>query len=144
VEYPISVWGGTCINWTGKTMLFEQQRGAMNVSNYNQIGHLIFGFCLFFLLQYMCMTFTWWPLHPVALMFVGTWYCHQLWVSVFIGWLIKALILRYGGSRVYRNAAPFFIGLVMGEILSVAFWVAVSGIRAFGGLPYQVVEILPY
>ncbi|MBN1516709.1 hypothetical protein JXA32_09095 [Candidatus Sumerlaeota bacterium] len=144
MEYPISVWGGTCINWTANTMLFEQQRGAMSVSHYNQIGHLFFGFGLVLLLQYLCLTFTWWPLHPIALMFVGTWYCEQLWVSVFLGWLIKVLLLRYGGSRVYRNATPFFIGIILGEVLAVAFWVTISGIRAFNGLPYQVVEILPY
>ncbi|MBN1515712.1 hypothetical protein JXA32_03990 [Candidatus Sumerlaeota bacterium] len=144
-ESPLSIaWGGTCFNWTANAMLFEQQKGMMSAGNYNQIGHLCFGFSLAIVLQYLCTTFPWWPLHPVALMFVGTWYVHQLWVSVFLGWLLKVLILRYGGSRVYRSAAPFFIGLVIGEVLSVAFWVAVSGIRAFSGLPYQVVEILPY
>ena len=39
----------------------------------------------------------------------------RLWLPVFMAWLIKALVLRYGGLRGYRAALPFFIGLVLGE-----------------------------
>ncbi|MBN1516369.1 hypothetical protein JXA32_07350 [Candidatus Sumerlaeota bacterium] len=143
-ESPISGFGINCFSWTSNALLFEQQKGAMSVGNYNEIGHISFGVLFTIFLQYMCLTFTWWPFHPVAMLFVATWYAHRVWVSVFLGWLAKVLILRYGGSRIYRAASPFFVGLVIGEVLSVAFWVTVSGIRAFNGLPYEIVEILPF
>ncbi|MBN1517618.1 hypothetical protein JXA32_13730 [Candidatus Sumerlaeota bacterium] len=136
--------GLTCFDWSARALLLEQQKGAMSVGNYHQIGHLFFGFFLALLLQYMCLNFTWWPLHPVALLFVGNWYASQVWVNVFIGWLAKILILRYGGSRVYRSASPFFIGLVIGEMIAVAFWTLISGVRAFNGMPYEIVDILPF
>ena len=30
-----------------------------------------------------------------------------------IGWLAKVLIMRFGGSRIYTNAKPFFIGIIL-------------------------------
>ena len=144
-ESPISAaYGGNMFNWTGNAVLLEQQRDSMNAPVYNQWFHLFFGAAFAGLLQFMCMNFTWWPLHPVALLFVGYWYAHRVWVSVFLGWLAKVLILRYGGSRVYRSAQPFFIGLVLGEVIAVAFWVIVTFVLALMDKPYEVVEILPF
>jgi len=33
---------------------------------------------------------------------------------------LKALILRIGGVRLYRRAAPVFVGLVLGQIFAVS------------------------
>ena len=41
---------------------------------------------------------------------------------MFLGWLIKALIVRYGGAQLYRKALPFFVGLVMGEFTVGSLW----------------------
>jgi hypothetical protein len=29
------------------------------------------------------------------------------WADFFLGWLLKALLLRYGGMKAYRAALPF-------------------------------------
>jgi hypothetical protein len=39
----------------------------------------------------------------------------RLWLPIFVSWLAKVLILRYGGLRGYRRALPFFLGLILGE-----------------------------
>jgi hypothetical protein len=36
------------------------------------------------------------------------------------------LLLRYGGLRAFRGAVPFFIGLVVGDMLSEGIWGAVA------------------
>ena len=36
--------------------------------------------------------------------------------SIFIGWLLKILILRYGGARLFRQVTPFFLGLIVGDV----------------------------
>jgi len=33
---------------------------------------------------------------------------------VFVTWLIKALLMHYGGLRLHRQALPFFLGLLVG------------------------------
>jgi hypothetical protein len=48
------------------------------------------------------------------------------WFSIFIGWCGKRLLLRYGGAAAFRRARPFFIGLIVGEILSAGMWMFVG------------------
>jgi hypothetical protein len=66
--------------------------------------------------------FLWWPLHPVGYMAANSWGMHWNWGSLTLGWLIKVLLLRYGGLRTFRSAIPFFIGLVVGDMLSEGIW----------------------
>jgi len=42
---------------------------------------------------------------------------HMMWVSVFIGWAAAAIVLRYGGLRLFRTVRPVFLGLVLGYYL---------------------------
>jgi hypothetical protein len=45
-----------------------------------------------------------------------------LWCPTLVGWLIKMLILRYGGIRAFRNGIPFFIGLILGDYVISCLW----------------------
>ncbi len=45
-----------------------------------------------------------------------------IWFPVLLGWLFKTLILRYGGVKIYRQALPFFIGLVIGDYAISCLW----------------------
>ncbi|MFC1717028.1 DUF6785 family protein [Candidatus Poribacteria bacterium] len=68
-------------------------------------------------LQIMRMRFLWWPLHPVGYL-ISSWTTFAgLWFSIFISWTIKFLLLRYRGVRGYRQAVPFFLGLVLGDVM---------------------------
>ena len=49
---------------------------------------------------------------------VDSYYANAAWPSVFLGWLCAVLVLRYGGSRVYRIAGCFFVGVIVGDILA--------------------------
>lgn len=67
------------------------------------------------------LRFPWWPLHP--LMFV-TWCSTPLrWMgpSYLLAWVIKAAVVRYGGSQVYNRLKPLFLGLIAGEVLGALF-----------------------
>ena len=54
-------------------------------------------------------------LHPAGYLVAGSFGLFRLWLPIFVSWLLKALILRYGGLSGYRAALPFFIGLIAGE-----------------------------
>ena len=77
-----------------------------------------FGFSLF--LAQMRTHFLWWPFHPVGYLVSGSFGLFRLWLPIFLTWLAKTVILRYGGLDWYRKARPFFFGLIFGEFL-VAF-----------------------
>lgn len=64
-------------------------------------------------------TFPWWPLHPIGWGVARTWGITMIASSIFIVWLVKALILKFGGTKLYRDAQPFFIGMLVGYVLGV-------------------------
>lgn len=48
------------------------------------------------------------------------------WSSMFIAWLLKLTILRYGGSHLYRRLQPLFLGIVLGQVSSHGLWMIVD------------------
>jgi len=70
----------------------------------------------------MRMRCTWWLWHPVGYATASSWSMHKLWACIFIAWLVKATLTRYGGARAYRNAIPFFVGLTLGEFVIGSLW----------------------
>ena len=77
-------------------------------------------------LTVMRATFPWFALHPIGFAVGSVWLMNHLWFSIFLAWLIKSLILRYGGPAVYKKAVPFFMGLVLGQYSAAAFWFVVD------------------
>jgi hypothetical protein len=82
-----------------------------------QILGLGIGFALAFIVYYLRSIFPWFYLHPVG-MFVPWWV--SLWgpSAMTAAFIIKALILRIGGVKVYENyAVPAFSGFALGYYL---------------------------
>lgn len=86
------------------------------------ISFATFGFVVTLLLAAMRMRFIWWNLHPVGYAISGSWAINPMIGSIFVGWLLKWLVLKYGGIRLHRKAIPFFLGIVLGEFVIGAFW----------------------
>jgi hypothetical protein len=40
--------------------------------------------------------------------------------------VLKFFILKYGGSRVYISLRPFFLGLVLGNIVCAGVWMIIN------------------
>jgi len=70
--------------------------------------------------------FWWWPLHPVGYLMGASWPMINFWFPIFLGWLIKSLVLRYGGARIYRQMIPGFLALILAEFFSAGLWVVVD------------------
>lgn len=86
-------------------------------------------FLLAFLNHLMGMSFVFaltFVLHPIGYTMFSSWATFQLWFSIFLGWIIKYSILRYGGLRVYRQARPVFVGLIFGEMACAGIWMAIG------------------
>ena len=74
-----------------------------------------------------------WPLHPLGYMAAGTWTLNRVWFSIFLAWLIKALILKYSGPRGYRALRWFFIGMVLGQFVVAGFWLIIDSFTGMIG-----------
>ena len=71
--------------------------------------------------------FAWFPLHPIGYLLSLTFAAQMFWFSFFLGWLCKTLITRFGGNDSYRRATPMFLGLALGDVTMILFWLAVDG-----------------
>ena len=79
------------------------------------------------LFTFMRARFVWWPLHPVGLVASCTLpIMARAWFSIFLAWLFKILILKYGGIGVYRKSIPFFLGLILGVFTTAGLWLVIS------------------
>jgi hypothetical protein len=141
-QSPISPWGVTCLNGTHNLVL-AKERGQLPQPLYNQTAHIAFGAALAGGLQWACMAMPSWPLHPIGILMVHTFYGNEAWTGIFLGWLLKVLLVRYGGSGLYRRAKPFFIGLIIGEVFAAAFWCILPFCYVLLGKPYTAIPIQP-
>jgi len=80
------------------------------------------GFGTTMVLNSLRMKVGWFPFHPVGFAVSSSWSMHLLWLPLFIAWVVKLVILRYGGLKLYRQALPLFLGLILGECIVGSFW----------------------
>ena len=73
-------------------------------------------------LMIMKIRFLWWPLHPGGYVLVSGTGMGGLWFPIFLSWLAKATVLKIGGVKLYRQAVPFFLGLILGDYTLGCVW----------------------
>jgi hypothetical protein len=140
---PINAWGANQFVGVYKTVKQFDAGRFLPKRRYDQRVHMLTGAAVAAGLQVACLNIPKWPLHPIGLLIVDSHYSRLCVASVFFGWLIKVLVLKYGGSRMFRSAQPAFLGLFMGEIIAGIFWILVAVLLAACGLAFQGVWILP-
>lgn len=84
-------------------------------------------------LALMRQRYVWWPFHPVGFTVGTTWIMDQIWLSAFIAWLLKVLIVRYGGLRGFRMLRPAFLGLVLGQFTCSGMWLVIDALTGQRG-----------
>lgn len=68
----------------------------------------------------------WWPLHPLGYVVGSVWLMDELWFSIFLAWLIKLTVMKYGGPKLYQMTRPFFLGLILGQYVISGFWLFID------------------
>ena len=83
--------------------------------------------------------FHWFPIHPIGLIFQYTHATFHYWNNFFIVFVIKLILLRYGGVNAYVAGKPFFYGLGVGYTVGVllstivdAIWFPMAGHHVHG------------
>jgi len=143
-ESPLNAWGvETAVkrHVLEPTVAYNRPSGASE--NHNRLGHVAFGAAITALLSIMRLRLTWWPFQPVGFLLMYSYMIETIWFSVFLGWLAKLLIVRFGGATLFYNARNLFIGLIIGEVAAAGFWLMVSLIFSMLGRPYTAINLLP-
>ena len=88
----------------------------------SSLAGMVAGLTVVILLTALRARWVWSPLHPIGYAAANTDIMAWIWLPVLIGWLCKSVILKYGGIKLYRQALPFFIGLVLGDYAISGLW----------------------
>lgn len=122
-QSPLNSWGSQRMGGPQR----ELQRWTDNAwpNPEGRATHLVVGMGLAGALQWACVAIPRWPLHPIGLLLVGHFYGNTAWASVLLGWLIKSVLVYYGGAAAYKKFRPLFLGLILGEIFSAVIWTVV-------------------
>jgi hypothetical protein len=76
-------------------------------------------------------------LHPLGYVMTCS-YGDLIWGSFLVVWLLKSLVLRYGGINLFRKTVPFFLGLAFGHFAVAGILWGLTGVwtgDAVGGYP---------
>lgn len=97
-------------------------------TNISAIAFMGVGFATVLFLYIMRTIFLWWPLHASGYVLSGASWGGMIyfWFPVMVSWLIKSIILKYGGRGTHRKAMPFFLGLVIGDYVPRSIFSIVS------------------
>ena len=77
------------------------------------------------------------PLHPAGFIFASGYPMQCFWFSYLLAWVLKSVVMRYGGQKFYQKMRPFAYGLILGDALNGALWIIIALItrKAYSVLP---------
>ncbi len=113
------------------------------IEPHSHVAHISIGVFFTGLFSVLRMKFSGWPLHPVCVLLGHTWSIQMTWFSIFLGWLSKSLIVRFGGSQLYEKSRDIFLAMIIGEAIATAFWIIINLIRAASGLNFEPSMFIP-
>jgi hypothetical protein len=62
------------------------------------------------------------PFHPVGYAVSSSWGMGLLWLPMLMAWVVKTLLLRYGGLALYRQILPLAYGVIIAECVVGSGW----------------------
>jgi len=77
------------------------------------------------------------PLNPIGYALACSYAMEYIWNIVFVTWLIKLLVMRYGGLNLYRRSLPLFFGIALGDAVTQFVWAMImTALGVKGATPY--------
>lgn len=101
-------------------------RGVKDASWFNLLW-VGAGIALTYALMLARSRFAWFPLHPIGFLISQSYPISEIWFSIFLGWWAKVLVARFGGAAAYRKLTPLFLGLILGDVAMMLFWLIIDG-----------------
>jgi len=95
-------------------------------TNITNIAHFATGAAFVLACFALRTRFLWFRFHPGGLCIAASLAGDVFWFTVFLGWLLKSVLLYCGGARTLKAAKPLFYGLIVGDAISWAIWMVVG------------------
>lgn len=103
-----------------------------------QILFTIYGGILMFFLTYIKNRFIWWPISPIGLAIGLPLPIFFNWFPIFIAWILKILIMKYGGVKFYQRSKTFFCGMVLGSFFTGGIWNLIGFFMRVPGIKFTI------
>ncbi len=100
---------------------------APKLTDWWRTGFMLSGFGIAMGLGVLRAVLLRFPFHPLGYA-MATAYGTRIWGPFFLVWLLKWLILRTGGAKLYRRHVPMFIGLALGHYFTTGMMWGMVGI----------------
>lgn len=107
------------------------ERLAMSRSNPMEARFFVYGMLGVMGLSVLRFRFSKFPIHPVLFLVMGTYSGNSTWGSFLAGWMIKSLVVRFGGGGVYQRLKPLFVGLIAAELFMIGLSVLIDFLYFF-------------
>lgn len=121
LQYGAGINAMTNHNWGQFSQIAAWGETPLPPDYWGQVG-VVTGAIAALAMTWLRSQFLWFPFHPagyaIALTFGGEYY----WSCLIIAWVLKCMVLRYGGMKMDRRVQPFMFGLILGEYAIGAFW----------------------
>lgn len=114
----------SCPQWSSNRVVNWIRGGGK--TKWTDVAYMGLGAGLLTFFSLMKAVFPWFPVHPLGLLMANTYATTCIFFSIFLAWLIKLLVLRYGGAGGYRRGRSFFLGVVLGESVMAGIWIIVG------------------
>ena len=88
-------------------------------------------FVFMFLLKGGRTRFFNWPFHPAGYALGVSFAMDYFWFCFFIAWVVKAVLGHVRGIPARKAAAPFFLGLILGDFTIGSIWKIIGPLRQF-------------
>jgi hypothetical protein len=91
-----------------------------------EYGNMLSGGAVVLFLQAMRMRFTSFPFHPLAYAFAAgpSWASNRYGFSIFLGWLMKWVAIRWAGRRGFDRLRVIAMGIIVGDAAVLSLWTA--------------------
>lgn len=119
---PWFFWGGPKAPWDYVAQKLNTPEGV----RWDGWAYTGIGAAIMVLLMIARQRLLWWPLHPLGFPIGAVWLLNHVWFSIFLAWLIKSAVLKYGGPRLYRRTRPFFLGMILGQFVCAGMWLLID------------------
>jgi len=103
-------------------------------TNFQAISFMFVGAVIVFALKSLRYRYTGLPLHPAGYALAISFAMDYFWFAFFVSWLIKTVMMRYGGQKTHRTGIWFFLGLLAGDYICGSIWAIIGpalGIRTY-------------
>lgn len=116
--------------------------GRFPAKQHNPVTHMTIGFTVTAFLEFATLRWASWPLLPVGYVTSHGSFIGAAWFSIFIGWIAKVLIVRFGGASLFNTLRPIFVGIIFGEALAAGTWLIINAFVVLNGGMSQSVKFM--